>query len=31
VAEGWTDEGRLAIIDRVGNRVVLDAGEVTLS
>ncbi|HCA47008.1 MAG TPA: biotin--[acetyl-CoA-carboxylase] ligase [Armatimonadetes bacterium] len=31
IAEGWTDDGRLAIIDRAGNRVVLDAGEVTLS
>lgn len=30
-AEGWTDDGRLAIISSTGNRIVLDAGEVTLS
>ena len=30
-AAGWTDDGRLAIIDSAGNRVVLDAGEVTLN
>ncbi len=30
-AVGWTDDGRLAIIDGAGSRVVLDAGEVTLN
>ncbi|MFO8080982.1 MAG: biotin--[acetyl-CoA-carboxylase] ligase [Armatimonadota bacterium] len=30
-AVGWTDDGRLAIIDSDGNKIALDAGEVTLS
>lgn len=29
--EGWTDDGRLAIIDSDGQEMTLDAGEVTLS
>lgn len=30
-AVGWTDDGRLAIINTDGDQIVLDAGEVTLS
>jgi BirA family transcriptional regulator, biotin operon repressor / biotin---[acetyl-CoA-carboxylase] ligase len=30
-AVGWTDDGRLAIIDTDGDEIALDAGEVTLS
>ncbi|MGI5818466.1 MAG: biotin--[acetyl-CoA-carboxylase] ligase [Armatimonadota bacterium] len=30
-AKGWTDDGRLAIIDGDGHEIALDAGEVTLS
>ena len=31
LAKGWTDDGRLAIIDSEGQEIALDAGEVTLS